>query len=107
MVVEQLNVISRRAAASHNQQLRAGMVPKPSFFTLALQDVRRLRSRSVRRQREFVARGFQKEIRQDLESWSLRSTTPWVAVSSRGVSNLLTVILHVVFRRRGDCFKPA
>ena len=67
------------------------MVQAPSRFTLAAQEVRRLRSRSVAVMvRRSLAASNKKLERIGIVV--LRSTTPWVAVSSLSSSNLLTLI---------------
>ena len=67
------------------------MVQAPSFFTLAAHEVRRLRSRSVA---VMVSRSSAASNRKfdRMGIVVLRSTTPWVAVSSLSNSNLLTLI---------------
>src|SRR5690348_12239671 len=71
------------------------MVQEPSFLTLAGQEVRRLRSRSVAvTDKRSPAASNRKLERMGIVV--LRSTTPCVAVSSRNKSNLLTLISMVV-----------
>src|SRR3954462_6381010 len=67
------------------------MVQEPSFFTLAGQDVRRPRSRSVAVM-ESLSPAASKRKLESMGMVVLRSTTPCVAVSSRNKSALLTVI---------------
>src|ERR1700729_3374555 len=71
------------------------MVQEPSFFTLALQEVRRLRSRSVAVSDRRSPAASNKYLER-IGIVVLRSTTPCVAVNSRSNSNLLTVISIVV-----------
>src|SRR5579883_3136267 len=70
------------------------MVQEPSFLTLALEAVRRLRSRSVA-VRESLSPDASKRELERMGIVVLRSMTPWVAVSSLRSSNLLTVISMV------------
>src|SRR6476620_3308929 len=71
------------------------MVHEPSFFTFAGHDVRRLRSRSVA-VIESLSPAASKRKLERMGMVVLRSTTPWVAVSSRNRSFLLTLISIVV-----------
>src|SRR6266540_1530342 len=71
------------------------MVHEPSFFTFTLQDVRRLRSRSVAVLVNLSSADSNKKFAR-IGMVVLRSTTPCVAVSSFRRSNLLTVISIVV-----------
>src|SRR5579871_413324 len=70
------------------------MVQAPSFFTLTLQEVRRLKSRSVA-VIDSLSPAASKRKLERMGIVVLRSTTPWVAVSSRRSSALLTVISMV------------
>src|SRR5207302_6839254 len=67
------------------------MVHAPSFFTLAAQEVRRLRSRSVAVMVSRSPAASNKKFER-IGMVVLRSTTPWVAVSSFRRSDLVTVI---------------
>src|SRR5437867_7115330 len=67
------------------------MVQAPSFLTLALQEVRRLRSKSVAVIESLSPPASNRKFER-IGMVVLRSTTPWVAVSSRNNSALLTVI---------------
>src|SRR6185369_16576406 len=71
------------------------MVHEPSFFTLAAQAVRRLRSRSVAVM-ESLSPAASKRKFDRIGMVVLRSTTPWVAVNSFSRSCLLTVISIIV-----------
>src|SRR5215467_2445620 len=67
------------------------MVQEPSFLTLAGQEVRRLKSRSVAVMASLSPAASNKKL-ESMGIVVLRSTTPWVAVSSFKRSSLLTVI---------------
>src|SRR5437868_4183667 len=67
------------------------MVQAPSFLTLAEHDVRKLRSRSVAVMESRSPPASNKKLER-MGMVVLRSTTPWVAVSSRRSSARLTVI---------------
>src|SRR6476646_2020276 len=67
------------------------MVQEPSFFTLAAHEVRSPRSRSVAVMESLSPEASNKKFER-MGMVVLRSTTPWVAVSSRNRSALLTVI---------------
>src|SRR5579864_3541153 len=67
------------------------MVQEPSFFTLAGQEVRRLKSRSVAVIESLSPAASNRKLER-MGIVVLRSTTPWVAVSSFRRSSLLTVI---------------
>src|ERR1043166_6418466 len=71
------------------------MVQEPSFFTLAAHDVRRLRSRSVAVMDSLSPPASNRKLER-IGIVVLRSTTPWVAVSSFNRSFLLTLISIVV-----------
>src|SRR5215831_849004 len=71
------------------------MVQEPSFFTLAGHDVRRLRSRSVAVMDSLSPPASNRKLER-IGIVVLRSTTPWVAVSSFNRSFLLTLISIVV-----------
>src|SRR5690242_11428806 len=71
------------------------MVHEPSFFTLAGHDVRRLRSRSVAVIDSLSPAASNRKLER-IGMVVLRSTTPWVAVSSFNRSFLLTLISIVV-----------
>src|ERR1051325_1927342 len=71
------------------------MVQEPSFFTLAGHDVRRLKSRSVAVIDSLSAAASNRKLER-IGIVVLRSTTPWVAVSSFNRSFLLTLISIVV-----------
>src|SRR5690242_766570 len=70
------------------------MVQAPSFLTFAVQEVRRLRSRSVAVIESLSPAASNKKFER-IGMVVLRSTTPCVAVSSRSNSALLTVISKV------------
>src|SRR6266581_4568948 len=67
------------------------MVQAPSFLTLAEQEVRRLRSRSVAVMESLSSAASNKKLER-IGMVVLRSTTPCVAVSSLSNSDLLTDI---------------
>src|SRR3954465_7016044 len=67
------------------------MVQEPSFLTLAAQDVRRPRSRSVAVMESLSPAASNRKLER-MGMVALRSTTPCVAASSRNKSALLTVI---------------
>src|SRR5882724_132165 len=67
------------------------MVHEPSFFTFAGHDVRRLRSRSVAVIDSLSPAASNRKFER-IGIVVLRSTTPWVAVSSFNRSILLTLI---------------
>src|SRR5947209_13819423 len=67
------------------------MVLDPSFLTFAGQVVRKLKSRSVAVIKSLSPAASNKKFER-MGMVVLRSTTPWVAVSSRNRSALLTVI---------------
>src|SRR5215510_7104946 len=67
------------------------MVHEPSFLTLAGQEVRRLKSRSVAVMESLSPAASNRKLER-MGIVVLRSTTPWVAVSSFNRSSLLTVI---------------
>src|SRR5882724_6914589 len=67
------------------------MVHEPSFFTFAGHDVRRLRSRSVAVIDSLSPAASNRKLER-IGMVVLRSTTPWVAVSSFNRSFLLTLI---------------
>src|SRR5213080_4151849 len=67
------------------------MVQEPSFLTLAGHEVRNPRSRSVAVMESLSPAASNKKFDR-MGMVVLRSTTPWVAVSSRKRSALLTVI---------------
>ncbi len=71
------------------------MVQAPSFLTPALQLVRRLRSRSVAVMVNSPSAASKRKLDR-MGMVVLRSTTPWVAVSSFNRSALLTVISMAV-----------
>src|SRR5437868_13022518 len=71
------------------------MVQEPSFLTFTLHEVRRLRSRSVAVIDSLSPEASNRKLER-IGMVVLRSTTPWVAVSSFRRSNLLTVISIVV-----------
>src|SRR5262249_39208228 len=76
---------------TYSYSLRAGMVHAPSFFTFAAHEVRRLKSRSVAVMVSRSPAASNKKFDR-MGMVVLRSTTPWVAVSSFRRSDLVTVI---------------
>src|SRR5215475_15611452 len=86
-----LNLISPSGSKrTSSSSFFAGMVPAPSFFTLASQEVRTLNSRSV----AVIVRRLPLASTSKFERMGivvLRSTTPWVVVSSFNSADFVTL----------------